>query len=244
MEFRSNNPFNGKEVGVWKALNQEQLIAKLEHSHDAFKRWRHVSLNERSQLMLKAGKLLNENVEEYARMITLEMGKPITESRAEIKKCAWVCEYYSENSARFLADEVIETDANKSLVQHHPIGTVLAIMPWNFPFWQVFRFAAPTLLAGNTALLKHAANVFGCANLIEEVFQKAGFPSGVFQNLIVHHDASERIIAHHSVQAVSLTGSERAGSAVAEISGKHIKRSLLDLGGNNAFIVWVDADIE
>jgi succinate-semialdehyde dehydrogenase/glutarate-semialdehyde dehydrogenase len=177
-------------------------------------------------------------------MITLEMGKPISESRGEITKCAWVCNYYADKAEEFLADEVIETDAQLSYVRHDPIGAVLAIMPWNFPFWQVFRFAAPTLMAGNTGLLKHAPNVFGCAELIESVFVKAGFPEGVFQNLIVHHEQTEQIIAHNAVKAITLTGSEAAGSAVAEISGKYLKKTLLELGGNNAFIVWPDANID
>ena len=146
--------------------------------------------------------------------------------------------------ALFLANEVIKTDASYSLVRHDPIGCVFAIMPWNFPFWQVFRFAAPTLIAGNTDILKHAPNVFGSAEMIEDVFKKAGFPDGVFQNFIVHHDKTESIIAHDAIKAITLTGSERAGSAVAELSGKYIKKSLLELGGNNAFIVWEDADID
>ncbi|MGA8854199.1 MAG: NAD-dependent succinate-semialdehyde dehydrogenase, partial [Christiangramia sp.] len=184
------------------------------------------------------------NVEEYAQMITAEMGKPISESRAEVNKCAWVCDYYAENAEAFLAPEVVKTDAEQSFVRHDPIGAVFAVMPWNFPFWQVFRFAAPTLTAGNTGLLKHAPNVFGCAVKIEEIFKKAGFPEGVFQNLIVHHDQTEKIIAHDAVKAVTLTGSEMAGSAVAQIAGKYIKKSLLELGGNNSFIVLEDADID
>lgn len=244
MEFKSINPFNNKEVGSYTGLTSAELDQKLGLAHSAFLAWRNTPLEEKAAMMKKAGDVLRTNVEEYARMITLEMGKPISESRGEINKCAWVCDYYADNAATFLANEVIETDAQLSFVQHDPIGTVLAIMPWNFPFWQVFRFAAPTLLAGNTGILKHAPNVFGCAQQIEEVFTKAGFPKGVFQNLIVHHDQTEKIIAHKAVQAVSLTGSERAGSAVAEIAGRHIKKSLLELGGNNAFIVWEDADID
>ena len=190
------------------------------------------------------GQVLRDNVEDYARMITLEMGKPISESRSEVNKCAWVCDYYATHAQAFLSDEIIGTEAQKSFVRHDPVGAVLAIMPWNFPFWQVFRYAAPTLIAGNTGLLKHAPNVFGCAAQIEEIFVKAGFPEAVFQNLIVHHDVTERIIAHDAVQAVTLTGSERAGSAVAQIAGKYIKKTVLELGGNNAFIVWDDADID
>ena len=244
MEFKSINPFNNKEVGSYTGLTSEELDQKLKMAETALQPWRDTPLEKRIALMKKAGEVLRANVEVYAEMITLEMGKPINESRTEVNKCAWVCDYYADNAEAFLANEVIETDAQLSFVQHDPIGSVLAIMPWNFPFWQVFRFAAPTLLAGNTGLLKHAPNVFGSAKLIEEVFTKAGFPKGVFQNLIVHHDQTEKIIAHKAVQAVSLTGSERAGSAVAEIAGRHIKKSLLELGGNNAFIVWDDADID
>ncbi len=244
MKFTSVNPYNGEEIASYTALTTEELKSKIEEAEYAFPAWRATSLEFRSEIMRKTATILEQNAAEYARTITLEMGKPITEAIAEINKCAWVCSYYADNASAFLADTIIETDAKKSFVKHSPIGTVLAIMPWNFPFWQVFRFAAPTLLAGNTALLKHASNVFGSANLIEDIFTKAGVPNGVFQNLIVHHDTTETIMAHDSVQAVSLTGSERAGSAVAAIAGKHIKKSLLELGGNNAFIVWDDADID
>lgn len=244
MEFKSINPYNNQQVGSYKGLTKEETTAKLNKAQIAFKSWRSVPLSERRGLIKKAGQVLRDNVEEYAKMITLEMGKPISESRSEVNKCAWVCDYYAENAAVFLADETIPTDAKQSFVRHDPIGSVLAIMPWNFPFWQVFRFAAPTLTAGNTGLLKHAPNVFGCAKQIEEVFIKAGFPPNVFQNLIVHHDQTEHIIAHEGVKAITLTGSEGAGSAVAEIAGRHIKKSVLELGGNNAFIVWEDADID
>jgi succinate-semialdehyde dehydrogenase/glutarate-semialdehyde dehydrogenase len=244
MEFNSINPYNDQIVGQYIAQTESEVTAMLGKAESAFEAWKKVPIATRAKLMTKAGKVLRDNVEEYARMITLEMGKPITESRAEVNKCAWVCDYYAENAEDFLADEIIETDAQKSFVKHDPIGCVLAIMPWNFPFWQVFRFASPTLMAGNTGILKHASNVFGCAKQIEGVFIKAGFPSGVFQNLIVHHDQTENIIANKAIKAVTLTGSERAGAAVAEIAGRNIKKSLLELGGNNAFIVWEDADID
>ena len=244
MEFKSINPFNGEQVGQYTGLTESELDSKLVLAAETFNSWRKVPLQERADLSRKAGQVLRENVEEYARMITREMGKPITESRGEVNKCAWVCDYYADHAEEFLKPEVIKTDASQSFVRHDPIGAVFAIMPWNFPFWQVFRYAAPTLTAGNTGLLKHAANVFGCAMQIEEVFDKAGYPAGVFQNLIVHHDRTERIIAHDAVQAVTLTGSERAGSAVAAIAGKYIKKTVLELGGNNAFIVWEDADID
>ena len=244
MEFYSNNPYNGDQVGQYTALSAVELDEKLSKSAVAFKSWSQKPLSFRTGLIKKAGQVLRDNLEEYAQMITSEMGKPISESRAEVNKCAWVCDYYAENAENFLATEIVETDAAQSFVRHDPMGTVLAIMPWNFPFWQVLRFAAPTLTAGNTGLLKHAPNVFGCAIKIEEVFAKAGFPEGVFQNLIVHHDQTEKIIAHDSVKAVTLTGSEMAGSAVAQIAGKYLKKSLLELGGNNAFIVLEDADID
>lgn len=244
MNFQSINPHNNEVVGNYTALSDDALISKLELADSAYKSWKQVDFATKAKLMNRAAEVLRENVEEYARMITLEMGKPISESRGEINKCAWVCEYYAENAEAFLSDEVIKTDASLSMVQHHPIGCVFAIMPWNFPFWQVFRFAAPTLMAGNTGMLKHAPNVFGCAEMMEDVFTKAGFPKGVFQNLIVHHDKTEMIIAHDAIQAVTLTGSEKAGSAVAALAGKYIKKSLLELGGNNAFIIWEDANLD
>ncbi len=244
MEYTSINPYNGNQFGLHIGLSQEALVEKLNRSHEAFDSWRKVSLTDRCKLIKKAGQVLRENIEEYAKMITLEMGKPIVESRAEVNKCALVCDYYADNAIAFLADEVISTEADKSFVQHDPIGIVLGIMPWNFPFWQVFRYLAPTLTAGNTCLLKHASNVFGCAKQIEEVFIKAGFPSYVFQNLIINHEQTEFIISNDTVKAVTLTGSERAGSAIASIAGHYLKKTVLELGGNNAFIVLEDADID
>lgn len=244
MTYTSINPFNQSAVGAHSEHTQVEVDAILNAAGASYSTWRTVSIEQRVKIMMNTATLLRKNVDEYARMITLEMGKPLTEARAEVNKCAWVCDYYSENAAKFLADEVIATEAQQSFVRHDSIGCVLAIMPWNFPFYQVFRFAVPTLLAGNTALLKHASNVFGCAKLVEQIFLEAGFPAGVFQNLIINHDATERVIAHPAVKAVTLTGSERAGSAVAAIAGRHIKKSLLELGGSNAFIVWEDADID
>lgn len=244
MEFNSINPYTNKVIGSYKGISDDELNQKLVLAQNAQKKWQKLSLKERCNLMLNAAQVLRDNLEEYARMISLEMGKPISESRGEINKCAWVCEYYSEMAEDFLAPEEIKTEAGRSFVRHDALGTILAIMPWNFPFWQVFRFAAPSLIAGNAGLLKHAPNVFGSAELIEDVFTKAGFPKGVFQNLIIHHNKTEQIIAHESVRAISLTGSEKAGAAVAELAGKHIKKSLLELGGNNAFIIWEDADID
>ncbi len=244
MLFKSINPYNGKEVGSHREQTEAEVLATLTRTKTAFEQWRKVPVEKRAQLMARAGQVLRDNVEEYARMITLEMGKPITESRGEVNKCAWVCDYYAQHAVEFLADEVIKTDAQNSFVRHDPIGGVLAIMPWNFPFWQVLRFAAPTLTAGNVGILKHASNVLGCASQIESVFQKAGFPDGVFQNLVMSHDKTETVIAHDAIKAVTLTGSERAGMSIAEIAGRHLKKSLMELGGNNAFIVWEDADLD
>lgn len=244
MKFQSKNPYDGTHIAGYTSLTSEELNQKLKDSSQAFKHWRKTPLSERTRLLKKVGQILRGNVDEYAKVITSEMGKPITESRAEIEKCAWVCEYYAEHAEEFLAPEQIETDATKSFVRHDPIGTVFAVMPWNFPFWQVFRFAAPTLTSGNTGLLKHASNVFGCAEKIEEVFLKAGYPKAVFQNLIFHHDETETVISHDVVQAITLTGSEKAGSAVAQLAGKYIKKSLLELGGSNSFIVLEDADVD
>ncbi|WP_020528759.1 NAD-dependent succinate-semialdehyde dehydrogenase [Flexithrix dorotheae] len=244
MTYKSINPYNGEILNQYAELSEKETASKLARSGTAFEKWRAVPLEERARLMKNAGNVLRNNEGKYAKMITLEMGKPIKESKGEVNKCAWVCDYYAENAADFLKDEFIETDAQKSFVKHEPLGCILAVMPWNFPFWQVFRFAAPTLTAGNTAILKHASNVYGCAILIEEVFTEAGFPEGVFQNLIVGHGQIENILSHDAVKAVSLTGSEKAGASVAAIAGKNLKKSLLELGGSNAFIVWDDADIE
>ena len=244
MTFKSINPHNGKEIATYKEHTEKEVNDILEKSQVAFESWREIPVNERCKLLVNAGGVLRNNVEKYAKTMTLEMGKPISEARGEIEKCAWVCDFYAENAERFLADEIIETDASESFVSHDPIGTVLAIMPWNFPYWQVFRFAAPTLAAGNTGLLKHASNVFGCATHIEEIFMEAGFPDGVFQNLFIHHDKTEKIISNDIVKAVTLTGSERAGKSVGALAGKYLKKSVLELGGNNAFIVLEDADME
>jgi succinate-semialdehyde dehydrogenase/glutarate-semialdehyde dehydrogenase len=193
--------------------------------------------------MLKAASLIREKKDEYARTITLEMGKLLSEAKAEVEKSATACEYFATHAEEFLKDQTVDTEAKQSFVAFQPIGAVLAIMPWNFPFWQVFRFAAPALMAGNVGLLKHAPNVTRCSLMIEKLFLDAGFPAGVFQSLVVEVDLVERIISSDIVQGVALTGSEAAGSQVASIAGKNIKRSVLELGGSDAFIVMPDADL-
>ena len=242
--FFSVNPYTGERIAQYKALSDRDIQDALELSVEAGKIWRKETVNTRVALLLNTAEILREDKERFALMITQEMGKPITESRAEVDKCAWVCEYYAENAAIYLEDEFVQTDAQRSYIRKQPLGLILAIMPWNFPFWQVFRFAAPTLTAGNTALLKHAANVMGCAEMIEEIFMKAGYPAGVFQNLYINHEQVNDLLSNPVVKAVSLTGSERAGVAIATQAGKYVKKCLLELGGNNAFIVLKDADID
>ena len=194
--------------------------------------------------MKRVGDILRERSREFAETITTEMGKPLGEAEAEVKKCAWVCEYYAEHAEHFLETKHVETEADESMVICEPLGPVLAVMPWNFPFWQVFRFAAPALMAGNTVLLKHASNVQACAGLIESIFPEAGFDEGVFQNLAIGSDRVASVIANEYVRAVTLTGSEQAGVAVAAEAGRHLKKCVLELGGNNAFVVLNDANQE
>ncbi len=193
--------------------------------------------------MKKAAADLLENTPDYARTISLEMGKPIKQAIAEVEKCAWVCEFYADNAATYLKEEVIATEADRSLVRFEPLGVVLAIMPWNYPFWQVFRFAAPALMAGNVGILKHASNVLKSAENIEQVFRNAGFPEGCFQNLVLGSDRIERLIKNPAVKAVTLTGSKAAGASVAAVAGSQIKKSVLELGGSNALLVFDDADL-
>jgi succinate-semialdehyde dehydrogenase/glutarate-semialdehyde dehydrogenase len=242
--FRSINPANGNTLGETASFTATQLEAALNAAAAAAPQWRARPLPERCQLLHAAAAVLRRRAAELARLITLEMGKPIKESRAEIEKSALGCEYYAGSAPAFLADEVIESDAGRSLVAYQPLGTVLAIMPWNFPFWQVFRFAAPALAAGNTGLLKHASNVPQCALAIESVFREAGFPDGVFTSLMIPSAMVVHVIEDRRVHAVTLTGSEPAGRQVAATAGAQIKKSVLELGGSDAFIVLEDADLE
>ena len=242
--LKSVNPFNQSIVEQYEEFSPSLVQDKLKSSSAAFKDWKKTSFAQRSELMLNASKLLKQNKERYARMITLEMGKVLSEAKAEIEKSAGACQYFAENAEKFLADEMIKTDSRKSLVSFHPTGTILAVMPWNFPFWQVIRFAAPALMAGNVGVLKHASNVSGCSLLLEEIFREAGFPGGVFQSLLIDNKQIESILQSDIVQGVALTGSEFAGSQVASIAGKYIKKAVLELGGSDPSIVLADADLE
>jgi succinate-semialdehyde dehydrogenase / glutarate-semialdehyde dehydrogenase len=242
--LKSIHPFDQSVVGEFPYMNARDIDAKLAKSALVFRSWRKTSFEQRRGPMLRAAAILRSNKEEFARIITLEMGKIISEARHEVEKCAMGCEYFANHAEEFLRDHPISTESRKSFVSYHPTGTVLGVMPWNFPFWQVFRFAAPAIMAGNTAVLKHATNVTQCALLIEKIFLEAGFPDGIFQTLLIHHNDMEQIISSDAVQGIALTGSERAGSSVASIAGKHIKKTVLELGGSDPFIVLPDADLE
>jgi succinate-semialdehyde dehydrogenase/glutarate-semialdehyde dehydrogenase len=242
--FKSINPYNQNLIAEYQPHSSAEINVKLQRAATEFKSWKKQSFNNRAVLIKRAGDVLRKKQEEYARLMTDEMGKAIQESRNEIEKCADACYYFAENAERFLKDEMIATEAAKSLVAFQPLGPVLAIMPWNFPYWQVFRFAAPSLMAGNVGLLKHAANVSGCALKIEEVFREAGFPEGVFQTLLVDSKNVEGIISSAEVAAVTLTGSEYAGTQVAAAAGRNLKKTVLELGGSDPFIVLDDADLD
>lgn len=240
----SKNPYNGDELNSYKNHSKKEVSEIIDKADKRFYSWREVPFNERQKLMLAAAAEMRSNKLEYAEMLTLEMGKPISQAEAEVEKCAWVCEYYAENAENQLQNKVIKTDAYKSYVSYEPLGVVLAIMPWNYPFWQVFRFAAPALMAGNICVLKHASNVFGSALNIEKIFKRAGFPDNCFTTLLIGSDAVEEIIENKKVKAVTLTGSGPAGSSVASLAGKNIKKTVLELGGSNALVVMKDCDIE
>jgi succinate-semialdehyde dehydrogenase/glutarate-semialdehyde dehydrogenase len=244
MILKSINPFTNEIIGEFPEYSESQTEELMHEAADSSAAWKKTSFSERMALMVKVSELLRDNVEKYAGIITSEMGKPIKESKAEVEKCAWVCEYYAENAEDFLKKEIIRTDADLSYVSYEPLGTILGIMPWNFPFWQVFRFAVPTLMAGNSILLKHASNVQISARLIETIFKEAGFPENLFTNLVLGSGRMEKIIGSDLVKAVSLTGSEFAGEKVAETAGRNLKKMVLELGGSNAFLVFGDADIE
>jgi len=243
MTVASINPTTGETLETFAETTPAALERVLDQALAAYQSWSRCSYEQRAQAMREAGRLLRERKTQHARTMALEMGKPLMQGEAEAEKCAWVCDYYAEHAERFLADEPRETDASKAFVRFDPIGPVLAIMPWNFPFWQVFRFAAPALMAGNAGLLKHAPNVTRCALGIEAIFQEAGFPEGLFRALILSNEAAATVIADPRVRAVTLTGSDRAGSQVAEQAGRHLKKTVLELGGSDPFIVLEDADV-
>ncbi|GHC51664.1 NAD-dependent succinate-semialdehyde dehydrogenase [Ulvibacter litoralis] len=240
----SVNPYTGSEIETFTTHTKTEITQLLEKANDQFYTWRETTFSERKKRMIAAASELKKNKQEYAETMTLEIGKPISQSIAEIEKCAWLCEYYAENAEEQLKDEVIKTDAYKSYTSFEPLGVVLAVMPWNYPFWQVFRFAVPALMAGNIGVLKHASNVFGSALNIEKVFSNAGFPKHCFTTLLIGSKEVEAIIENPIIKAVTLTGSGPAGAAVAATAGAQIKKSVLELGGNNALVVFNDCDMD
>jgi succinate-semialdehyde dehydrogenase/glutarate-semialdehyde dehydrogenase len=242
--LQSVNPANLQTIETHPQMSPSEVNQIIDLAHNSFESWKETSLKHRSNLMMKAADVLRKNKEDYSKLMTLEMGKPISQSRAEVEKCAWVCEYYADNAEIFLTDEIIETDASKSFVTFQPLGIVLAVMPWNFPFWQVFRFASPGLMAGNAGILKHASNVSGCALAIEEVFRESGFPENLFRTILVPSSQMEGVIKNEKIKAVTLTGSVPAGKAVAKTAGSVLKKTVMELGGSDPYIIFEDADLE
>jgi succinate-semialdehyde dehydrogenase / glutarate-semialdehyde dehydrogenase len=244
MAITSINPATGGEIKTFESLTDEQIDEKLGLAARAFRRYWKTPFSDRAKKMVRAAEILEEEKEEFARLMTSEMGKTFTAAVAEAEKCAWVCRYYAENAERFLSDEVAETGAARSYVRYQPLGPVLAVMPWNFPFWQVFRHVAPGLMAGNVILLKHASNVPQCALAIEDVVLRAGFPEGTFQTLLIGSGKVQAVIDDPRVRGVTLTGSEGAGRQVGSEAGENIKKTVLELGGSDPFIVMPSADLE
>lgn len=242
--FRSIHPYDQHVIAEYPVMDKHAVDKVLANSSKAFHMWRHTDMQQRVNLLHQLANVLRNNKATYARLISLEMGKILNEALGEVEKCAWNCDYYATQGPAMIADEPADADTAESYVAFDPIGAVFAIMPWNFPFWQVFRFAAPVILGGNTVILKHAPNVTGCAIAMQQIFLDAGFPEHIFQTVVIDTDLVEHIIAHDIVQGVTLTGSERAGMAVASLAGKHIKRSVMELGGSDALIVLNDADID
>jgi len=240
----SINPATGKVVKTYEQHTKDGVVSIINSVDRTWHHWRSTSFMFRSQLMHNLSSLLRSQKGELALLMAQEMGKVKNEGIAEVEKCAWVCDYYAANAESFLENEPIETEATKSFVAYQPIGTILGVMPWNFPFWQVFRFAAPTIMAGNTAVLKHASNVPGCAVAIEELFREAGFPENVFRSLLIGSSMVESVIKHKAIKAVSLTGSTPAGKSVASIAGGELKKCVLELGGSDPYLILKDADLE
>ena len=243
MSLETINPANGILIKSYEEHTIEEINEIINACHKDQLKWKLKTYAERKTFMQKAADILREGVDKYAEILTLEMGKPIKQARAEVEKCAWVCEYYANNTEEILKKEIIETDAAESYVQFDPLGIVLAVMPWNFPFWQVFRFAAPALMAGNGGLLKHASNVPQSALAIEEIFRLSGMPENLFRTLLIGSSKVNEVIKHQEVKAATLTGSEYAGKKVATASGSQLKKTVMELGGSDPFIVLGDADI-
>jgi acyl-CoA reductase-like NAD-dependent aldehyde dehydrogenase len=244
MSIQSINPTTEEVLRTFEPYSAEQINEVLEQARNAFLNWRETTFAERATYLRRVAAYLRSNKAELARIATLEMGKPIVEAEAEVEKCAWNCDFYAENAEKFLADEPVATNAKESYVSFQPLGVILALMPWNFPYWQVLRFAAPALMAGNTAVLKHASNVSMVALEIEHIFRECGLPEGVFRTVLIPGARTDTLITDPRIAAVTLTGSDLAGVAVASTSGKVLKKNVLELGGSDAFIVLEDADLD
>jgi succinate-semialdehyde dehydrogenase/glutarate-semialdehyde dehydrogenase len=235
--IQSINPATGKEIKSYNEMSFEEVKSIIDKTHEAFLSWRLSDFDTRKSHMEKASEIMKERKDKYARLMTDEMGKPIKQSYAEIEKCIWVCDYFADKAELFLTDEIIDTEASDSFVTFQPLGVVLAVMPWNFPFWQVFRFAAPNLMAGNAGILKHSSNVTGCALAIEEIFRDAGFPENLFRSVIISSKSVGDIIADRKIAAATLTGSVPAGKSVAEKAGSVLKKFVLELCGSDPYLI-------
>ncbi|MDR3667503.1 MAG: NAD-dependent succinate-semialdehyde dehydrogenase [Ignavibacteriaceae bacterium] len=242
--IKSINPATDEEIKIYPEMDGSEINSILIKSDEVFELWRRTSFQQRADNLRRAGEILRKKKETLSHLMTVEMGKPIVQSRSEIDKCAMVCDYFAENAEKFLQDKKVDTDAANSFITYQPLGVILAIMPWNFPFWQVFRFAAPNLMAGNAGVLKHASNVTGCGLEIEDIFREAGFPDDLFRTLIIPSTGVAEIIKHGKIKAVTITGSTAAGKSVAETAGSVLKKSVLELGGSDPYIILEDADLE
>lgn len=244
MNIQTINPATEVVLETYPSLNEIELNEMIKSGHTAFLSWRKTTFAERRKLLLQVAALLKQKADSLSRLIAQEMGKPITQGRQEIEKCAWVCEHFAEQAESYLQSRTVKTEMSKSFVCYQPLGVVLGIMPWNFPFWQVFRFAAPTLMAGNTSLLKHAPISIGAGKAIAALFEEAGFPKEVFQHAILNDDMAARAIAHRNIVALSFTGSEKTGKIVGSLAASGLKKCVLELGGSDPYIVLADADLE
>jgi len=242
--MKTINPATGETIKEYELMDDEEISSIIKNADAAQQQWAKKSFRERAKILNRIAAALEDQKEEVAELMAREMGKPLPQGQSEAEKCAWVCEYYAEHAADFLQDESIQTDASESFVTFPPLGTVLAIMPWNFPFWQLFRFGAPALMAGNAAVLKHAPNVTGCALKIESILHEAGIPETLFRTIIADIDQTQQVIENNHIQAVTLTGSVRAGKAVAKKAGGELKKTVLELGGSDPSIILKDADLE
>ncbi len=244
MAIATINPTTGELLQTFTPHSPAEVEQKLALAQQTFQEYRKSPFSQRSQCLRNVAQILKDNAREFAELMTLEMGKPIKQAIAEVNKSALGCQFYAENAESYLRDEIVATDAQKSFIRYQPLGIILAVMPWNFPFWQVFRFAAPALMAGNVAVLKHASNVPQCALKLEEIFRAAGFPEGAFQTLLISGPEASALMADDRIKGAALTGSEQAGSSLASAAGKQIKRTVLELGGSDPFIVLESADLE